>query len=171
MRFWNGLSVKVRLILLFILIKVLPLIVLVWIAWGQTQETAARLGEQFDELVETANESIRKVGDMAVDDAVNALDARAREEIERLTTDTARQVADFLYGRDSDILYVASLPPDETAYRNFIERKRRELIVHETWRLNAEMSDWEPVSVPSPDEYAAVPGSRDNETSFHYRPP
>ncbi|MDR2452149.1 MAG: hypothetical protein LBE85_10405, partial [Candidatus Accumulibacter sp.] len=169
--YWNSLSVRVRLILVFIAIKVVPLVLLVWIAWHQTLELAGYLGEQFNKLVSTANKAIHRVGDQAVDDAVNALDARAREEIERLTTDTARQVADFLYDRDADILSVASFPPDETVYRNFIESKRRRLIMHGAWRLNAEMSDWEPVSVPSPDEYAAVPGSRDNETSFHYRPP
>jgi len=77
--FWLKLSVRVRLILLFIAIKVVPLILLVWIAWSQTRETAIHLGEQFGELVATANESIHKVGDMAVNDAVNALDTRARD--------------------------------------------------------------------------------------------
>ncbi|MDR0380168.1 MAG: HAMP domain-containing histidine kinase [Candidatus Accumulibacter sp.] len=168
---WNSLSVRVRLILVFIAIKVVPLVLLVWIAWNQTLEIAGYLGRKFDELVLTANQAIRRVGDQAVDDSVKALDARARDEIERLTTDTAQRVAAFLYGRDSDILYVASLPATETAYRNFIERERSDLIVHEIWRLNTEMTDWEPDSVPPPDEYVAVPGSRDNETSFHYRPP
>jgi signal transduction histidine kinase len=171
LHYWNGLSVRVRLILVFIAIKVVPLVLLVWIAWNQTLETAGHLDTEVDELVDTANQAIHKVGDQAIDDAVAALDTRARDEIERLTTDTAQRVAEFLYGRDSDILYAASLPATETAYRNFIERTRRDLIVHETWRLNARMTDWEPNYIPPPDEYVAVPGSRDNETSFHYRPP
>ena len=169
--FWNSLSVRVRLILVFIAIKVVPLVLLVWIAWNQTLEIANYLGEQFGKLVSTANQAIHRVGDQAIDDAVSALDTRSRDDIERLTTDTALRVAEFLYGRDSDILYAASLPPNETAYRHFVERKRRDLIMHGAWRLNAEMTGWEPVAVPLPDEYVAVPGSRDNEASFHYQPP
>jgi diguanylate cyclase (GGDEF)-like protein len=169
--FWLKLSVRVRLILLFVAIKVVPLILLVCVAWNQTRETANHLGEQVDSLVETANHAIRKVGDKAIEDAVNALDTRARDEIERLTTDTALRVADFLYGRDADILHAATLEPSGTAYRNFIERHRRELIVHGKWRLNAAGDDWEPESIPPVEDYVAKPGSRDNETNFHYRPP
>ncbi|MDR1661523.1 MAG: two-component sensor histidine kinase, partial [Azoarcus sp.] len=168
--FWNSLSVRVRLILVFIAIKVVPLVLLVWIAWNQTLETAGYLGEQFDELVATANEAIRKVGDQAVDDSVNALDTRARGEIERLTTDTAHRVADFLYDRDADILHAASFPPDAATYRNYVERKRRALISHGKWRLNAAGANWEPETLPPVDNYAAVPGSRDNNINFHYQP-
>jgi len=169
--FWNRLSVRARLILMFIAIKVVPLVLLVWIAWHRTQDTADYLGEQFNELVSTANQAIHDVGDNAIEDAINALDARARSEIERLTTDTALRVADFLHDRDADIRYVASLPPDEATYRNYIEQQRRELIAHGKWRLNADGSDWEPEAVPPVDGYIAAPGSPDNEISFHYRPP
>ena len=169
--FWLKLSVRVRLILLFIAIKVVPLVMLVLIAWNQTRETAGHLGDQINDLVGVANRAIHTVGDKAIDDAVNALDTRARDEIERLTTDTAQKVADFLYGRDADILYAATLEPGASAYRNFVEQKRRDLIVHGKWRLNAVGTDWEPESVPPVDPYEATPGSRDNATNFHYRPP
>jgi diguanylate cyclase (GGDEF)-like protein len=171
MRFWNTLSVRVRLLILFVGIKLVPLILLVWLVWNQAQETTWHLGEQIVELVSTANESIHKVGDMAIDDAVNALDARARDEIERLTTDTALRVADFLYARDIDIRYVATLAPDKAAYRAFIEQQRRDLIAHGWWRLNTQGTDWEPDDSASVDPYVAEPGSRDNANQFHYRPP
>jgi diguanylate cyclase (GGDEF)-like protein len=169
--FWLKLSVRVRLILLFIAIKVLPLVLLVWIAWSQTQATGDHLKEQIHGLVGTADDAIHQVGDQAVDDAVNALDNRARDEIERLTTDTARRVAEFLYARDADILLVSSNEPNEAAYRNYVEKKNRIVVVHGNWRLNKEGTGWEPESVPPADSYVAEPGSRDNATSFHYRPP
>ncbi|MDR1708547.1 MAG: diguanylate cyclase, partial [Candidatus Accumulibacter sp.] len=168
---WNKLSVRARLILLFIAIKVLPLLLLLWVAWSQMQETSVHLVKSIDGLVDAADESIRKVGWRVIDDAVNALDTRARDEIERLTTDTARRVADFLYARDADIRYVASLSPGEAEYRNYIERERRNLIKHGKWRLNKDGTDWEPESAPEIDGYIAIPGSSDNEMNFHYRPP
>ena len=169
--FWNGLSVRVRLIVVFVAIKVVPLVVLMWVAWHQTNVTGVDLAKQFDNLVSTANRAIHEIGDKAVNDAVNALDTRARDEIERLTTDTANRVANFLYQRDADILFVASLPPDESTYRNYVNHNARDLVEHGKWRLNAAGTDWEPAGVLAVDEYVPVPGSSDNEIAFHYRPP
>ncbi|MDR0576138.1 MAG: EAL domain-containing protein [Candidatus Accumulibacter sp.] len=169
--FWNRFSVRVRLILLFVAIKVVPLLLLLWVAWSQMQVTAGHVGRQIDELATTASNAVHQVGSVAIDDAVKALDTRARDEIERLTTDTALRVADFLYGRDADVRYAATLDPDAAAYRNFVENKRRDVIAHGPWRLNAAGTDWEPESVQSADPYEAAPGSRDNANSFHYRSP
>ncbi|GHT81796.1 hypothetical protein AGMMS49960_05230 [Betaproteobacteria bacterium] len=171
MKFWYKLSVRTRLILVFIAIKVVPLILLVWIAWSQTEKTANHLERHIDNLTTTADEAINQVGDMAIDDAVNALDARATEEIERLTTDTANRVADFLYERDADILIAAHAQPDADAYRSFLDNKLRPLVKHGQWRLNANRSAWEPEEPVLPDASSAEPGSKDNATSFHYRPP
>ena len=169
--FWNRFSVRVRLILLFVAIKVVPLLLLLWVAWNQMQKTSDHIAEQIGELTAIANQAVHQVGDMAIDDAVKALDTRARDDIERLTTDTARQVADFLYRRDADIRYVATLSPDTAAYRDFVEYERRNLVVHGAWRLNTTGTEWEPESVPAADPYEAKPGSSDNAVNFHYRPP
>ncbi|MDR1934891.1 MAG: hybrid sensor histidine kinase/response regulator, partial [Candidatus Accumulibacter sp.] len=158
-------------ILVFIAIKVVPLVLLVWIAWSQTEKTATNLGQHINNLTVMAGKAIHRVGDLAIDDAVNALDARATEEIERLTTDTANRVADFLYDRDADILFAATEAPDETAYRNFVNSKRRNLVKHGSWRLNAQQNDWEPENPVLPEASSAEPGSKDNVNSFHYRPP
>jgi hypothetical protein len=166
--FWNGLSVRLRLSLLFVAIKAVPLVVLVWIAWHQTQETSTYLGEQFNELVAITNQAIHKVGDNAVDDAVNALDTHARDEIERLTTDTALRIADFLHQRDADILLAATLPPDATAYRNYVNYKQHELIRHGAWRLNEAGTEWEPVTPLPEDEFIPESGSPDNDAGFHF---
>ncbi|MDR1648556.1 MAG: diguanylate cyclase [Zoogloeaceae bacterium] len=171
MEFWLRLSVKTRLILLFIAIKVVPLMLLVSVAWYQTQRTSDNLGRNMDRLIDTADSAISNVGKIAILDSVEALDARAREEIERQSTDTARRVAAFLYGRDADIRYAASLSADVSAYRNFIESKRGNLVTHGAWRLNAAQTDWEPVETPAVETFVAEPGSKDNATHFHYRPP
>ena len=169
--FWYKLSVRVRLILVFIAIKVLPLVLLVWIAWSQTQKTANNLQAHIHTLTDTSNHAIEQVGNMAVDDAIDALDARASEEIEHLSTDTANRIADFLYERDADILIAAQKAPDASSYRNFINNKQRNLVKHGKWRLNAAGSAWEPETPVLPDDSSAEPGSKDNATSFHYRPP
>ncbi|MDR0933465.1 MAG: hypothetical protein LBM56_00025 [Burkholderiaceae bacterium] len=172
MKAWGRLSLKSRLILVFIFIKVLPLILLGWLAWTMSYNTAVDLTKQAKRLLIMADETIRHVGNTATADAVTALDERAREEIERLTTDTAKNVAAFLYERDADIRYASSLEPDAAAYRNFIGYKKRDLIYHGDWKLAENGKSWEPVKPPQPDaSYTAVPGSPDNVRDFHYRMP
>jgi diguanylate cyclase (GGDEF)-like protein len=168
---WYKLSVRVRLILVFIVIEVVPLMLLVWIAWSQTQKTADDLKQHIENLVSTADKAIHQVGDLAIDDAVDALDARATEEIERLTIDTARQVAEFLLGRDADIHLAATKSINEDAYRDFVNSKQRDLIRHGKWHLSPYQNAWEPENPVEPDDSSAEPGSKDNFTSFHYRPP
>lgn len=171
MGIWNKFSLRVKLILIFIVMKVLPLVALGWIAWSQSYDTAKDLVKEAEKLVSTADETILNVGDTAIADAIKALDSRARDEIERLTTDTALSVANFLYHRDADILYAGSLEPNADAYRNFIKYKTKRLIYHGPWKLAADGSKWEPVEAPINDGSTAEPGSPDNVTDFHYRQP
>ena len=170
MDFWLNLSVRTRLILLFVIITVLPLALLVWVAWQQTRNTVDDLGKLLEGVVDTANQSIQRISTNISDDAVSSLDQRAREEIERLTTDTANRVAEFLYDRDADIRYIATLTPDKTLYQNFIAQKQRRLVSHGKWRLNASKSDWEPASPGIKEAALAEPGSVDNATYFHHLP-
>jgi hypothetical protein len=46
--------------------------------------------------VDTRN-LMTKIGDLASENSIRALDMKDRESIERLTADTAQDVADFLY--------------------------------------------------------------------------
>ena len=50
---------------------------------------------------------------------------KSREAIERLTTDTAWQVADFLYQRDQQVLLASQIPPNEKRYVQFLEPLKR----------------------------------------------
>jgi len=118
------LSMQTKLIAIFLLVKVIPLILLTVIAW-----------HQFMLLGDTLK-------DTAVHDATAALNRSAVENIERMSTDTANQVANFLYSRDDDILYLAKMTPSEEAYRAFIQSHRGRVIDPGTWRLAADGKSW-----------------------------
>jgi signal transduction histidine kinase/DNA-binding response OmpR family regulator/HPt (histidine-containing phosphotransfer) domain-containing protein len=104
-------------------------------------------------------------------ESVKALDNRAREELERLTTDTARSVADFLYDRDRDILLAAQLEPNEAMYQRFVENRNRNLTEIGQWRLAADGKGWEQVGGASAETKVATPSNAENKQDFHYRPP
>lgn len=103
------LRMRAKLIIIFVIINVIPLVLLATMAWRQSWLLGDKLGRRTVELTQSANAAIKKTGEVAVNDSVNALNNRATEDIERMTTDTARLVADFLYGRDEDILYASGM--------------------------------------------------------------
>ena len=130
----------------------------------------AKLISLFAEISRKAVKALDHTGKIAVNDTVRALDNRATAEIERMTTDTARAVADFLYHRDADILFAAALPPDEALYRNFTAQKLGRLVKPGQWELAANGRSWQRASPPPPAPRIAS-SIEENDYSFHYRPP
>ena len=165
-----GLGMRAKLIMLFIIIKVVPLILLALVAWNQASKMGNDMQSHTDEMARTLDEALIKTGDIAVRDAMVALDARATEDIERVTTDIARRVADFLYTRDADIRFIASLKPDAEVYKSFVETLRGNVVVQGEWALDADGSKWGRVGEPplGPNITSSI---KENDRSFNYRQP
>lgn len=148
-----GLSMQTKLIVIFLLVKVIPLILLSLIAW-----------HQFTIL----GDSLREI---AVGDATASLNDRAIKNIERLTTDTAQRVADFLYARDSDILYMAHVKPSEENYRAFVNNSRKDLITPRQWTLAPDRASWVPAEQPPREKGGVSTNSENNDMDgFHSLP-
>ncbi|MDR3289208.1 MAG: response regulator [Peptococcaceae bacterium] len=146
-----GFGMRTKLIMIFLAVKVIPLILLMTIAWYQFVVLGDILGE------------------IAVEDSTSALNSMAVENIERLTTDTAQRVAAFLYSRDADIAYLASIEPSEENYHNFAERKTGKLVDEGLWTLAADGASWVEVNPPvslAPDVVSSNPENDDND-AFH----
>ena len=122
---YRGWNMQTRLVVIFLLVKVIPLILLAGIAWRQFLIFGSALRE------------------IAVNDSTASLNDSAVKNIERMTTDTARRVAAFLYARDADIRYAATLEPSEAAYAAFIGRLRRRVVQPGRWELSVDGNKWE----------------------------
>ena len=148
-----GLGMRAKLIIVFLVAKVIPLVVLTIFAWTQIVTLGAHLR------------------DIAVEDSTDALNANAVENIERMTTDTAQMVADFLYARDHDILYLAKVLPTAENYSAFVNSSMGRVVKKGEWQLAADGESW--VSVEEPE----VPNGGGKSTNvenndrggFHYR--
>ena len=157
-RFLNklDLGIRAKLIIVFLIVKVIPLTLLAVVAWQQI----SYLG--------------RSLQIIAVTDSSKALNDIAIENIERLTTDTAYQVADFLYARDDDLRYLAALEPTEDNYWQFINQKFSRVIRKSQWELAADGRSWTPSSkeVPLTDSDSDVSTNAENNDmgGFRYRP-
>jgi hypothetical protein len=165
-----GLGMRAKLIIIFVIIKVIPLVVLTIMAWNQARNLGGELNRRTQELTVKSNEALAKTGAVAVDDSVRALNNFATDDIERISTDMAKRVADFLYDRDRDIRYAAGLRPGRESYRHFIENKRGDLVKSGEWELSADGSRWVPAK-PAAEPKAVASSNRENDTSFRYRPP
>jgi len=138
-------SIKAKLIAIFVVIKVMPLILLALLAWAAAQGLGSTVSKEATALADQTITTVREVGTEATNDAIRAFDDRARQGIERLTTDTARAIAAFLYDRDNDIRAATQVAPDAEAYRAFLSVRTRRMVVHGPWRLTQDGSGWEPV--------------------------
>jgi signal transduction histidine kinase len=164
-------GIRGKLIAIFVLIKVIPLILLAGFAWHATSrlggDVSAKAGGMADAMLTT----IRSMGSTVTDDSIRALDLRSREAIEALTTDVARQIAAFLHDRDRDILQAASLAPSAAEFKRFIAQHRRPLHQHGPWQLAADGKSWEAVTPVSRAAKVTRPVLTDNARDFHARPP
>ncbi len=148
-----GLSMQTKLVSIFLVTKILPLLLICLVSWRQF----VQLGD-----------SLRTI---AVTDSAAALNAHATESIERLTTDTARAVAGFLHDRDADILALAAMEPTEENYRAFIGAKRKRLMRPGDWELAPGGASWTRADAPEPGEPGVSTNAENNDMGgFHPRP-
>jgi len=151
-----GFGMRTKLIIIFLLVKVIPLILLTVIAWRQI----IVLGDMLRE--------------MAVSDSTEALNDSATENIERMTTDMANRVADFLYSRDTDILYLANIEPTEENYRKFADNQRGILVEKGEWELAPDGQSWVSAETKAPASTGggiSTNGENNDLDGFHYRQP
>ncbi|MCB1917856.1 MAG: HAMP domain-containing protein [Rhodocyclaceae bacterium] len=167
-------GIRGKLLVIFVLIKVLPLLLLSWIAWSAFERLGSTVSGRAAEMADGMVETIGEFAEEATDDAISALDDRSREALERLTTDTARAIASFLYDRDTEILQAALLRPSEAEYRRFMTYRKRAVFEHGPWRLKEDGSGWEAASSDGPNPFAAARAEEaleDNSRHFSSRPP
>ena len=167
--FWH-LGIRGKLILIFIAIKVVPLLLLAGFAWHEAKSLGDGVSSRAVQMADAMRLTQQQTGQTAINDAVRALDENSREAIESLATHLARQVADFLYDRDKDVLAAANLEATESGYRQFLGSRVRELYMHGKYALSDSGREWVPEMAFSPQNPVRDP-LPDNAKDFHTRSP
>ncbi|WP_432735841.1 ATP-binding protein [Maridesulfovibrio sp. FT414] len=167
----RSIGIRCKLIAIFIVIKVLPLIALAWLAWSGIVLLGQNVAEKVTHLSDETGRSVTAISETAVASSIRALDLKSREAIERLTTDTARRVADFLYDRDNDVLLAATVEPSEDNYRRFLAPLTRYVTDHRPWVMNEAGTAWVPEKNPEKETDKLSARNPDNAKDFNSRPP
>jgi signal transduction histidine kinase len=164
-------GIRGKLIAIFVLIKVVPLLLLAWFAWYTAQGLGDAVSLKAAGMADTSLQTIQEIGKTVTEDSIKALDERSREAIETLTTDAARNIARFLYARDADILQAADNELSEAAFRRFLSQRKQTLFRHGPWRLAPDTKSWEPVAPVTQETKLTRAILPDNARDFHLRPP
>ena len=169
-RLFARMGMQTKLIIIFSLITVIPLLLVTLVALNQFNYLGTRLGVSVGAMKNEANIALTKMGSIAVEDSVEALNNSTIIQLERTSTDLANRIADFLYQRDNDILYVAELDPGETAYRHFVTSKIGKMVKKREWVLAMDGNSWIPVeTLPRGEESPST--NPENNTNYRNRPP
>src|SRR5574343_1915708 len=137
-------GIRGKLIIIFVLIKVVPLVLLAWFAWNATSQLGGDVSEKAANMADAMLATMKSMGKTVTDDSIRALDLRSREAIEALTTDTAKEIAGFLYDRDNDIRQAAALVPSEDTFARFLSEHQRNIFSHGKWKLAEDGKSWVP---------------------------
>lgn len=170
-RTFRGMSLRAKLIAIFIAIKLVPLVLLAAFAWSAARDLGALVTARAVTMSEAMRETQMHTGQTAIDDSISALDDRSREAIEALTTGAARSIAQFLHERDEDVLHAAGLPPTEAAYRQFIDARQRRIEDHGAYVLDTDGERWVEAALPARAVELVRAPHPDNASNFHYRAP
>jgi len=154
----KGLRLRPKLIMIFVAVMIIPVVILTVITWNQITSLGYMLR------------------DTSVYDATTALNDGARDNLERMTTDTAADIARFLHNRDQDILLLSELMPSDEGYKVFSENRNSNLMTMGQWVLANDGMSWVEVDPFVYDGMLDVSSNRENNdiilgSSFNYRPP
>jgi len=154
----RGLKLRAKLIMIFIAVMIIPVAILMVLTMNQ---------------IVTLGYALRNI---SVTDATIALNDNARDNLERMTTGTASDVAAFLYQRDQDIRLLSQLMPTDEAYMVFSTSRNSKLMTMGEWAIANDGMSWVELDPFVYEGSLDVSTNRENNdvlfgSSFNFRPP
>ncbi|RXK11450.1 two-component sensor histidine kinase, partial [Halarcobacter mediterraneus] len=168
----KNITIRTKLILLFILIKIIPLLIIVYIAYEGVKRLEIYLNDSTKYLFNENKEIVLNTANASIKDSIKFLDKKSQLSLERLSFEIANNVADFLYERDNDILFLSKLNINQEILESFFKTKMREIIVHNKYRYNDINNTWvEEDSLKKMIRKNKKANLKDNEREFNYTDP
>ena len=168
-------GIKIKLIIIFVIIKVIPLILIAYIAIIGAQNLNKYFNTHTQTLLNQNKEILKNTTSKSIDDSINALDKKSQESLEKLSVTLAVRVADFLYERDNDILFLSklSLLDGEKALNSFYNSKKRDIVVHGKFTYDDKNKKWIDPNFSNTTTKRDNQNSllKDNQKEFHFVDP
>ncbi len=164
---FNNYSIKTKLLFVFIVFKVLPLIILSSIVLFSFLEIRGLLKESSTSIIKESRNAIVKTTNLTILDSIVALDKKSQEMIEHKTYEIANRVAEFLKQRDEDILFLSEQTINKELLQKFYNRKNAEVHIATQYYFNKKQDKWIPKKTHEYIQNNEVALLKDNEKEFH----
>ena len=168
----KNLSIRIKLIIIFIAIKILPLLLIAYIAYEGVLKLDNYLTKSTNFLFNQSKEIILNTANASIEDSIKNLDKKSQESLEKVSYEIANQVANFLYERDKDILFLSKLDISQDVLKSFNDSKKRAILLHGNYYYDETTNTYktnEELKVEERDKKTA--NLIDNEKEFNYIDP
>ncbi|MFX4234584.1 ATP-binding protein [Aliarcobacter butzleri] len=168
----KNLSIKIKLIIIFILIKIIPLLFVSYIAYEGILKLEQYLNKSTNFLYNQSKEVISNTANASIEDSIKILDKKSQESLERLSNEIALNIANFLYERDKDLILLSKLELNQKVLDSFFEAKTKEITIHDEYYYDNETNSYktkEEIKKVERDKKTA--NLKDNEKEFNYIDP
>ncbi|MDD3055118.1 MAG: HAMP domain-containing sensor histidine kinase [Aliarcobacter sp.] len=168
----KNLSIRIKLIIIFILIKILPLLLIAYIAYEGVLKLDGYLTKSTNFLFNQSKEIIINTANASIEDSIKNLDKKSQESLEKVSYEIANQIANFLYERDKDILFLSKLDINQDILKSFYNSKQRIVLLHENYYYDEVTNSYktnEDLNIEQRDKKTV--NLIDNEKEFNYIDP
>ena len=172
----NAIGIKLKLIIIFVIMKVIPLIAIAYIAIIGANTLHDYFLSNTKTVFEENKKILQKTANSSVHDIIKSLDHKSQENLEKMSVSLANSVAEFLYERDNDILFLSKLPLksyNQDLLESFSSSKLKNIFVHEEYIYDDNLNTWISSNAPtSLNERKKIDVIlKDNEKEFHFVDP
>jgi len=136
-------KIKAKLILLFIVIKVIPLILILLLSLMGIEKLSEIIEKKAQSTLINSMDVLKETTTLAIANSIEALDKKSQESLEVITKNIASNVAEFLYQRDNDILFLSNIDNiSEEIITTFYNNKKREVIIPQKFIYDKKNDTW-----------------------------
>jgi signal transduction histidine kinase/CheY-like chemotaxis protein/HPt (histidine-containing phosphotransfer) domain-containing protein len=168
----KNLKIKVKLIFLFIIIKVIPLLAISYIAYNGVMKLDLYLNSSTKLLFDQSKNIIQNTANLSIEDSIKNLDKKSQESLEKISYEIANKIAEFLYERDKDILLLSKLELNQKTLESFYEAKNKNITVHGKYYYDNSSSEYKTDEQIIREQRANNKANlKDNEKEFNYIDP
>ncbi|PLY05279.1 MAG: sensor histidine kinase [Arcobacter sp.] len=138
----HNITIKMKLIIIFVLIKIIPLLIISYIAYKGVLTLDEYLNKNTQFLFKQSEKVIIDTANESINDSIKNLNKKSQISLEKLSYQIANTLAQFLYQRDEDILFLSKLELNQKILEQFYTTKKREIIIHGEYTYDDEKNVW-----------------------------
>ncbi len=168
----KDLSIRIKLIVIFILIKILPLLFIAYIAYEGVLKLDMYLNKSTNFLYNQSKEIIINTANASIEDSIKNLDKKSQESLEKISYEIANKIAEFLYERDKDLILLSKLDLNQKVLDSFYESKNKDITIHSDYYYDDETNTYKAKEEAKKVEREKTTANlKDNEKEFNYIDP